>query len=74
MSQKKKRTEQIIGMLALCICGAAVYELPYLSWTYYDAVIESYRLTNAQMGYLMTAYGIACVLSYLPAGWLTDRF
>lgn len=74
MSQKKKRTEQIIGMLALCICGAAVYELPYLSWTYYDAVIESYRVTNAQMGYLMTAYGIACVLSYLPAGWLADRF
>ena len=38
------------------------------------AVIESYRVTNAQMGYLMTAYGIACVLSYLPAGWLADRF
>ena len=49
-------------------------ELPYLSWSYYDAVVEAYRVTNAQMGYLMTAYGIACVISYLPAGWLADRF
>lgn len=74
MSPKQRRIKQIIGMIALCICGAAVYELPYLSWSYYDVVIESFRVTNAQMGYLMTAYGIACVVSYLPAGWLADRF
>lgn len=74
MSAREKRTKQILGMLALCICGAAAYELPYLSWSYYDAVVEAYRVTNAQMGYLMTAYGIACVISYLPAGWLADRF
>ena len=72
MSAREKRTKQILGMLALCICGAAAYELPYLSWSYYDAVVEAYRVTNAQMGYLMTAYGIACVISYLPAGgWPT---
>ncbi len=74
MSPKQRRIKQIVGMIALCICGAAVYELPYLSWSYYDVVIESYRVTNAQMGYLMTAYGIACVVSNLPAGWLADRF
>ncbi|MCC8162997.1 MAG: MFS transporter [Lachnospiraceae bacterium] len=74
MTEEQRRTKQIIGMLALCICGAVVYELPYLSWSYYDVVLESYQVTDAQMGYLMSAYGIACVACYLPAGWLADRF
>lgn len=68
LTPKQRRTKQIWGMLALCICGAAVYELPYLSWSYYDAAVEFYRVSNAQMGYLMTMYGLACVISYLPAG------
>ena len=74
MTNKKRRIQQIIGMLALCICGAAVYELPYLSWTFYDGIVEYFRVSDAQMGYLMSVYGIACVISYLPAGWVADRF
>ena len=50
-------------MLALCICGAAVYELPYLSWTFYDGIVEYFQVSDAQMGYLMSVYGIACVIS-----------
>lgn len=69
LTPKQRRVKQIWGMLALCICGAAVYELPYLSWSYYDAAVEFYRVSNAQMGYLMTMYGLACVISYLPAGY-----
>ena len=74
LTPKQRRVKQIWGMLALCICGAAVYELPYLSWSYYDAAVEFYRVSNAQMGYLMTMYGLACVISYLPAGWVADKF
>ena len=74
MTSKKRRIQQIIGMLALCICGAAVYELPYLSWTFYDGIVAYFKVTDAQMGYLMSVYGIACVISYLPAGWVADCF
>ena len=74
LTPRQRRVKQIWGMLALCICGAAVYELPYLSWSYYDAAVEFYRVSNAQMGYLMTMYGLACVISYLPAGWVADKF
>lgn len=74
LTPKQRRVKQIWGMLALCICGAAVYELPYLSWSYYDAAVEFYRVSNAQMGYLMTMYGLACVISYLPAGRVADKF
>lgn len=74
MEPKKRRKQQILGMLTLCICGAAVYELPYLSWSYYDAVLAYFNVSNAQMGTLMSVFGIACVISYLPAGWVADRF
>lgn len=74
MTSKQRRIRQIIGMLAICICGACVYELPYLSWTYYDAVVAAFNVTDTQMGLLMSVYGIACVVSYLPAGWVADRF
>lgn len=74
MTSKKRRIQQIIGMLALCICGAAVYELPYLSWTFYDGIVGYFKVSDAQMGYLMSVYGIACVISYMPAGWVADRF
>ena len=44
--------------LALCgIAGSAIYKLPYLRETYYDAMQQATGATNAELGFLMTAYG-----------------
>lgn len=45
--------------LALCgIAGSAIYKLPYLRETYYDAMQQATGATNAELGFLMTAYGL----------------
>ena len=61
--------------LALCgIAGSAIYKLPYLRETYYDAMQQATGATNAELGFLMTAYGLVNFLLYLPGGWAADRF
>nr|WP_142013209.1 MFS transporter [Serratia fonticola] len=61
--------------LILCgVAGSAIYKLPYLRETYYDAMQQATGATNAQLGFLMTAYGLVNFLLYLPGGWAADRF
>lgn len=62
-------------MLALCgVAGSAIYKLPYLRETYYDAMQQATGASNAQLGFLMTAYGLVNFLLYLPGGWAADKF
>lgn len=63
--------------LVLIICGMAgsiIYKLPYLRETYYAAMQEATGATNAQLGMLMSAYGLVNFLLYLPGGWAADKF
>ena len=62
----------VLRMIALCFASSIVFEIPYLSWTFYDAMQESLKLTNGQMGSLMTVYGIAALICRFPGGWLAD--
>ena len=57
MDKTKKLKKYII--LVLCgIAGSAIYRLPFLRETYYEALMQATGSTNAQLGMLMSAYGI----------------
>ncbi|MCP1225956.1 MFS transporter [Sebaldella sp. S0638] len=61
--------------LALCgIAGSVIYKLPYMRETYYAAMQEATGASNAQLGFLMSAYGLVNFLLYLPGGWAADKF
>ena len=61
--------------LALCgVAGSVIYKLPYLRETYYAAMQEATGASNAQLGFLMSAYGLVNFLLYLPGGWAADKF
>ena len=62
----------VLRMIALCFASSIVFEIPYLSWTFYDAMQVSLELTNGQMGSLMTVYGLAALICRFPGGWLAD--
>lgn len=62
-------------ILILCgVAGSVIYKLPYLRETYYDAMQQALGVTNAQLGILMSAYGIVNFVLYLPGGWAADKF
>jgi putative transporter cgxT len=73
MDKTKKLKKYII--LMLCgIAGSAIYRLPFLRETYYEALMQATGSTNAQLGMLMSAYGIVNLILYLPGGWAADKF
>lgn len=70
---KKSRLKQNMWRLVLItISGAAIYGLPYFRSYYYDAYLETYHLTNTQMGMFGTMFGIFGMVSYLFGGIVAD--
>ncbi len=58
----------IVGLLA-----GIVYLLPYFRFTFYDQMMEALSLTDTQMGILVSAYGTAYVICFLPSGILSEK-
>jgi len=50
-----------------------IYSAPYLRQQFRSPLMEAFQLTEMQLGNLSSTYGIACMLCYLPGGWLADR-
>ena len=61
-------------LFALGIAYGFMYVMPYMKSSFYDQMIAAMGVTNEQLGALMTYYTIALTISYLPGGWIGDRF
>ncbi|MEI3101404.1 MAG: MFS transporter [Oscillospiraceae bacterium] len=69
-----KNTKRFLLLLALGIAYGFMYVMPYMKSSFYDQMIAAMGCTNAQLGSLMTCYAVACTVSYLPGGWIGDKF
>ncbi len=67
-------SRRILVLLLLIIAGGAIYELPYLRYYYYDAMMEALALSHTEMGNLMSVFGFTAMICYFPGGWLADKF
>lgn len=70
----KKNTKRFLLLFALGIAYGFMYVMPYMKSSFYDQMIAAMGCTNAQLGSLMTYYCISCTVSYLPGGWIGDKF
>jgi len=61
-------------MTCLCLSGGLIYLLPFLREVYYIPLQKALRLSNTELGVLMSVFGLTALLSYFPGGWLADRF
>ncbi|QRN86391.1 MFS transporter [Clostridia bacterium] len=68
-----KKTKHYLGLFALGVTFASMYNLPYIKYIFYDALIEGMGVTNQQLGALLSYYALACIITYIPGGWLADR-
>lgn len=69
-----KNVKRFLLLFALGIAYGFMYVMPYMKSSFYDQMIAAMGVTNAQLGSLMTYYAIACTVSYLPGGWIGDKF
>jgi len=69
---KSKLMKNIWKLVILTIAGSLIYGLPYFRSYYYDAYLETYNLTNTQMGTFGSMFGIFGAISYLFGGVVAD--
>lgn len=58
----------------LCLSGSTMYWLPWFSDVFYVPMRTSFGFSNTEIGMLISAFGIASFIGYIPGGWLADRF
>ncbi len=63
-----------IAIISFSIAGSVIYELPYIKYIYYDKFLPAFDMTNAQAGFLLSAYAVGCLILYIPGGILADKF
>nr|WP_288977298.1 MFS transporter [uncultured Blautia sp.] len=69
-----KKIRRLLILMSLGIAYGFMFVLPYMKSTFYDQMIAAMEVNNEQLGSLMSIYAIACTVSYLPGGWIADRF
>lgn len=72
-SMGEKLRKNILPILIVSFSGAIIYGLPYFRFDYYDTYLDMYHLTNKQMGYFGSIYGVFGMVSYLFGGYVADK-
>ena len=63
-----------VVLVILSAATGLIYQLPYLRYSYYDAMLNTFGYTNVELGNLMSVYGIGSVICYILGGVVADRF
>lgn len=67
-----KRT--LITIIVLGFCWTMNYALAQIQYVLYDPMVETLGITNAQLGFLMTIFGLGNIFGAPIGGWLSDKF
>ena len=63
------------SQLALIVVAAgAIYPLLYLRQNFELSILESFSITQTQLRYCSSMLGVIFMVTYIPSGWLADRF
>lgn len=66
--------KKLLVLLLIAFAYASVFTLPYIRYILYDPMLEALNCTNLELGTMMTFFGLVCTISYIPGGWVADRF
>ncbi len=66
--------KKYLTIIALGISGGSIYFLPFIKYVFYDAQVETMHIANTQSAFLVSIYGIANTILYIPGGLLADKF
>ena len=72
--KKQKNWKKWITLIAVAFAGGLITKLPYLRETYMDPLQLATGTTKAQLGLIMSSYGIVSFICYFPGGILADKF
>ena len=65
---KTNRTRYFLALISLGLVYGTMFNLPYMKYIFYDAMIESMGCTNTQLGLLVTVYTVISCVGLIPGG------
>ena len=75
MFSYRSATFRSYSQLALIVVAAgAIYPLLYLRQNFELSILEAFSITQTQLRYCSSMLGIIFMVTYIPSGWLADRF
>lgn len=63
-----------LALFALSFGYASLYTVPYAKYIFYDPMIAALNCTNLQLGAMLSLYAFINLFTYIPGGWIADRF
>ena len=63
-----------LALVVIVTFSSIVLLIPYLAYDFYNQFLNTYGVTDTQMGWLLTAYAASAVPSYFLGGWIADIF
>lgn len=69
-----KNSRKFLGIFACALLYSSMYLLPYIKYIFYDAVVAATGFTNTQIGFTLSIYIVASIISTIPSGWLADKY
>lgn len=75
MDATKQRwsARRVVTMAALILAGGVIYGMPYLRQNYHGPMRDALALTNTELGFVNSMFGLLALACYFPGGWLADR-
>lgn len=64
----------LMKVLIMGLCWSIVYLIPFIQYVFYDPFQELMGATNAQLGFMLTIYGLGNFYGCPLGGWIADRF
>ena len=62
-----------LQLTVLILAAGAIYPLVYLRQNFEVSILESFNITNTELGQCYAMLGVIFVVTYLPSGWLADK-
>ena len=66
--------QRYFQLLILIIASGSIYPVVYMRQNFEGSMLETYGITLEQLGECHSLLGLMFFLTYLPSGWLADRF
>jgi predicted MFS family arabinose efflux permease len=70
----KLGTKHIAACMLIGLGFSVIMGFMYMQYVYYDAMIETFKVTNEQLGLLITILGVTGLITCIPGGIIADKF
>lgn len=74
LSSQSKTFRSYLQLALIVTAAGAIYPLLYLRQNFELTMLEAFDISQAQLRYCSSMLGLIFIMTYIPSGWLADRF